>query len=135
MVICKKRYGLKQKRDLSSDRSLLVVGVTRLELVASWTRTMHATKLRYTPTSPLATQVAFASTFVIIAQMVDFVNPFLKFFLKRLFDCVIAKNNSIGKPCRRADKQPLFEPSKPAVVDLKLRDGAEIVERRVDKAA
>ena len=26
-----------------------LVGVTRFELVASWTRTMHATKLRYTP--------------------------------------------------------------------------------------
>ena len=80
MVICKKRYGLKQKSDLSSERSLLVVGVTRLELVASWTRTMHATKLRYTPTFSLATQVAFASTFVIIAQMDDFVKLFLKFF-------------------------------------------------------
>lgn len=31
------------------DSSRLVVGVTRLELVASWSRTKHATKLRYTP--------------------------------------------------------------------------------------
>lgn len=33
------------------DSSRLVVGVTRLELVASWSRTKHATKLRYTPTT------------------------------------------------------------------------------------
>ncbi len=30
-----------------------MVGVTRFELVASWTRTMHATKLRYTPIAAL----------------------------------------------------------------------------------
>lgn len=37
--------------DTNTRESLTLVGVTRLELVASWTRTMHATKLRYTPTS------------------------------------------------------------------------------------
>ena len=31
-------------------RFVNLVGVTRLELVASWSRTKHATKLRYTPT-------------------------------------------------------------------------------------
>ena len=32
----------------------LVVGVARLELAASWSRTKRATKLRYTPFSVLA---------------------------------------------------------------------------------
>ena len=31
----------------------LVVGVARLELAASWSRTKRATKLRYTPTTKL----------------------------------------------------------------------------------
>ncbi len=49
-----------------------MVGVTRFELVASWTRTMHATKLRYTP----ALTAFIASTLIIIAHIGVFVNPF-----------------------------------------------------------
>ena len=30
-----------------------LVGVMRLELTASWSRTKHATKLRYTPKNPI----------------------------------------------------------------------------------
>ena len=45
--------------DTNTRESLTLVGVTRLELVASWTRTMHATKLRYTPTFPLAVLLGF----------------------------------------------------------------------------
>ena len=63
--------------DTNTRESLTLVGVTRLELVASWTRTMHATKLRYTP---IVTRCFLASTLLIIAYRGRFVNPFFSFF-------------------------------------------------------
>ena len=42
-----------------------LVGVTRLELVASWSRTKHATKLRYTPKHR---RMFYYSEFVIFCQ-------------------------------------------------------------------
>ena len=36
-------------KDQSKDWSFILVGVRRLELLASWSRTKRATKLRYTP--------------------------------------------------------------------------------------
>ena len=35
------------------ERTFVLVGVARLELAASWSRTKRATKLRYTPTTKL----------------------------------------------------------------------------------
>ena len=40
---------VRKARHFGTLWTFYLVGVTRFELVASWTRTMHATKLRYTP--------------------------------------------------------------------------------------
>ena len=50
------------KKGVPIGTSFRLVGVARLELAASWSRTMRATKLRYTPID--SWQLLFADFFV-----------------------------------------------------------------------
>lgn len=54
-----------------------LVGVARFERAASWTRTMHSTKLSHTPVHSTGTR-SCSRTLIIISQYLGFVNRFSK---------------------------------------------------------